>query len=129
MQSFVLVMRRCPVAAALQKYFQEYSDEGSLSVVCENDYNRALDTISKLQATAALIEVAECGPGNLTACLTLCQRLRRCVPDCGILLMCPEDEEDVVAAILQSKRNGLFDDFVFYDASFEYTALKLLTMR
>ena len=124
MQSIVLIMRRKPVATALRQRIQDNARDLDLVI----SYDQAPDLVRQDEGTAALIEVAEYGMFNLSYCLKLCAVLRETTSRCRILLLCPEEEEDIVAAALKAKQDQLIDDYIFYDATLDYMASKILTL-
>lgn len=125
MQTIMLIMRRRPVAQAFMKKLAGSTDA---SIVCESDYTRAEHSIRKNNARAALVEVTEAGDYDAVHCLALCDRLRKNAPDCKLVLLCPEQDEPGVFQAVKAKKDGRIDDFVFYDASLDYLASKLLSM-
>lgn len=125
MQVAVLLMRRGPIAQALGRKLNESPDTTSLH---EPDYARAAGTIACSGAGVALIEVGETSDYGARHCLDLCRRLRKCAPCCKLVLMCPEQDEAGVCQMIQAKKGGQIDDFVFYDASLDYLSSKLLSM-
>ena len=128
MESIVLIMRRKPVATALRQRIQDNARDLDLVISCVYEYDQAPDLVRQDEGTAALIEVAEYGMFNLSYCLKLCAVLRETTSRCRILLLCPEEEEDIVAAALKAKQDQLIDDYIFYDATLDYMASKILTL-
>lgn len=125
MQTIVLIMRRRPVA---QAFMDRLAGNTDISVACEREYARAERVIFEHNARVALIEVAESGEYGAAYCMALCERLRAAAPTCKLVLLCPEQNEPGVLQAVRAKRDGRIDDFVFYDASLEYVASKLLSM-
>lgn len=92
----------------------------------ESDYSKAVHIISTSHADAVLIEIAETGEYDASYCLALCAGLQ--TGSCKLLLLCPEQDEPDVAAVVDAKQKGVIEDFVFYDASIDYLVSKLLAI-
>ena len=125
MQTIVLVMRR---RLAAQGLMRKLRDDPGFQFVFEPSYSIVAETIRSRNAGVALIEIALTAGHDAVRCLALCAQLRRQAPLCKLLLMCPEQDTAAVAQAVEAKREGRIDDFVFYDASAEYLAFKLLSM-
>jgi len=122
----VLVIWRKAIAQSLA---QKLRDAPDLRLVFEPSHSHARAAVRAHGACAALVEVAESGGSHgVSDCLELCARLREEAPQCKLLLMCPEQDNEAVARAVEAKRAGRIDDFVFYDASMDYVASKLLAM-
>jgi len=104
-------------------------DTGPVLRFCyEPDYDQADICIMKNNAKVALIEAAETGVHDVSRCLEICAALREEKNDCKLILMCPDKDEEAVSQAVNAKQNGRIDDFVFYEASFEYLSSKILTL-
>ena len=125
METVVLVMRRRSVAQGLMQMLKEKSD---FHICYEQDYALADTAIRSHGARVALIEIAESDSYNSKHCLALCGWLRQETPDCKLILMCPEQDQDCIRDVIEAKRDNKIDEFVFYDTSVEYLATKLTTM-
>jgi hypothetical protein len=77
-----------------------------------------------VRANTVLIEIAETGKYDAGYCLSLCVRVR--APGRKLFLLCPEQDETSVSAVIRAKRQGLIEDFMFYSASVDYLVSKLL---
>jgi len=125
-RTIVLVMRRKSIAQGLT---QKLWNQADLHLVYELSYSHAQAAVCSHGAGVALIEVAESGEHHgVTDCLALCASLREAAPHCKLLLLCPERDREGVARAVEAKRTGHIDDFVFYDATSDYLAAKLLSM-
>ncbi len=122
MHTIVLLMTRTPVAQGLIKKLER----PSIRLCYESDYTKADNLVHVNGANIALIEIAETGIYDAKFCLALCSRLHNKVRSCKILLMCPEQDELSIATAIDGKQEGIIEDFVFYDASIDYLASKLL---
>ena len=49
-------------------------------------------------------------------------------PQCRLMLMCPEGQTEAVRRVIEAKRKGEIDDFVFYDVSLDYLAASLQSL-
>jgi len=116
-------MRRKSVAQGLAQTLGD-----GLRVIVEPSHRRAQARVRAGGADIALVEVAESGGHGIAECLALCACLREGVPQCKLLLMCPEQDRDSVAQAIAAKWQGRIDDFVFYDATTDYLVSKLLSM-
>ena len=81
-----------------------------------------------LLAAGALLEVSEDGAHDIDFCLALCAWLREVTPQCRLMLMCPEGQTQAVRRVIEAKRKGEIDDFVFYDVSLDYLAASLQSL-
>lgn len=116
-------MNRKGIAQVLRR---RLSETNGVCACLEQDYANADSIARDFCATSALIEVGEDGDFDMLYCLALCDRLHRELPECKLLLLCPEDDDRGIAKAIAARRDGIIDDFVFYDASVEYLLSKLL---
>ncbi|HCC34417.1 MAG TPA: hypothetical protein DEQ02_01785 [Ruminococcaceae bacterium] len=121
MRNIVLLMLRKPVAQGLISNLEGIPE---IRLFYENDYSKASNLIYKNNANIALVEIAETGEYDVYYCLALCAKLR--MSKCKLLLLCPEQDESTIAAAVNAKQKGYIEDFIFYDASIDYLASKLL---
>ena len=125
MPTIALMMHRKAVAQGLL-----YISQGNQNIclVHESEYSNAKAVISRNNAKVALIEVAETGPYDMVYCLALCKELRKQVPECKLLMMCPEKNEESIKWVIDAKGEKQIDDFVFYDVSNDYLLSKLMSI-
>ena len=123
MQTIVLIMLRQAVAQGL---FHKLNAISNVRAFYESDYEKAKDAIHYNAADVVLIEVAETGEYDVPYCLALCAKVR--ATNCKILLLCPEQDEASIAAVVEAKQNELIEDFMFYDASLDYLVSKLMSV-
>lgn len=57
--------------------------------------------------------------------LSFCQSLNKNLPNCHLLLLVSQDDKINREIAIQSKKNKIVDDYVFYDASLKYLLAKL----
>lgn len=122
MWTIALLMQRMPIAQGLIKKLER----PDIRLFYESDYTKADTLVHKNDADIALIEIAETGRYDAEYCLSLCSRLHERNQSCKLLMMCPEQDESSIAAAIRGKQEGIIVDFVFYDASVNYLASKLL---
>lgn len=121
----MLIMQRKAIAEALMFKFREHP---GIRLIYQPDYHSAQATIEGQNAKVALIEVTESGPYDMEYCLALCKRLRKNTPECKLLLMVPEQDEESIKQVVNPKGKKLIDDFVFYDVTMDYLTSKLLSI-
>ena len=125
MPNVVLLMQREAIAQGLMIRLRDSPD---INLIYEPDYNNTEIAINSTNAKAALIEVAESGPYNIRYCLELCKNLRENKPECKLILMCSEQDENCVKQVVDAKGENKIDDFVFYDVTIDYLASKLMSV-
>jgi len=76
----------------------------------------------------AVVEVIAGMSNGDGAIWTLCNTLRRTVPNCQILLLVQQDDPALQDKVLEAIKNKSVDDFVFCDSSLDYLLAKLLTI-
>jgi hypothetical protein len=118
-------MWRRPIVQGLMRKLR---GDPNLELIYEPDYNNANTAIRSNDAGIALIEVAESGEYDSARCLGICSKLRKEAPECKLLLMCPEQDKLSVVNAVEAKRDGLIDDFVFYDSTYDYLESKLMSI-
>lgn len=124
-KTVVLIMQRASLAQGLMAKVQ--NDPG-LQLYYEPDYANADVAIRRHLSAGALLEVSEDGTYDMDFCLALCNWLRELTPDCHLMLMCPENQQEAVNRAIAAKKQKLIDDFVFYDVSLDYLAASLQSL-
>lgn len=122
MPNVLLVVHRRAIVQALIDKLQKNS---GISLVYEANFSHAETAGVLHNAEVVLIEVAESGMHNLDYCLNLCQEIRGLVPECKLIIMCSEQDEESVKRVIKAKWEGKIDDFVFYDVTMDYLVSKL----
>ena len=125
MSAIVLIMWRRAIAESL---LSKLNTESVLPLCYEPDYTQADTCVKKNNAKVALIEAAETGAHDVSKCLEICAALRKEAEGCKLILMCPDQDEEAVAQTVNAMQEGQIDDFVFYEASFDYLSSKIITM-
>lgn len=124
MTNIVLCMRRPMIGEQLQRMLR-VSDDIS-TVLGPHAQGEVL--AEKHQANVVLVEVAEQMPYDLSYGLVLCAQVKNILPACKCVLLCSEQDEDVVQGVVRAQRDGLIDDFLFYDCTPTYMMYKLKTV-
>lgn len=122
MPNVLLVVHRRAIVQGLIDKLQKNS---GISLVFEANFSHAMTAAALHDAKIALIEVAESGLHDLDYCLNLCQAIRGLVPECKLIIMCSEQDEESVKRVIKAKWEGKIDDFVFYDVTMDYLVSKL----
>lgn len=122
MPNVLLVVHRRAIVQALIDKLQKNS---GISLVYEANFSHAEIAGVLHNAEVVLIEVAESGMHNLDYCLNLCQEIRGLVPECKLIIMCSEQDEESVKRVIKAQWEGKIDDFVFYDVTMDYLVSKL----
>lgn len=118
----ILIMHR---EGIVQELMNKFIDPLGICLIHEPKYNNASKVIHKYSAKVALVEVIESGKYDMDYCLTLCGQLRKDNPQCKLLVMCSEQNEQSVTRVVEAKGKKEIDDFVFYDVTIDYLASKL----
>lgn len=122
MPNLLLVVHR---RAIVQDLIDKLQKNSGISLVYEANFSHAETAAVLHDAEVVLIEVAESGMHNLDYCLKLCQEIRGLVPECKLIIMCSEQDEESVKRVIKAKWEGKIDDFVFYDVTMDYLISKL----
>ena len=125
LKTVLLIMRRASLAQGLMA---KVWDAPGIQLCYEPDYANADVAIRRHLAAGALLEVTEDGEYDMDFCLALCTWLREATPDCHLMLMCPENQQETVNRAIAAKKQKLIDDFVFYDVSLDYLAASLQSL-
>lgn len=125
LKTVLLIMRRASLAQGLMA---KVRDAPGIQLCYEPDYANADVAIRRHLAAGALLEVTEDGEYDMDFCLALCTWLREATPDCHLMLMCPENQQETVNRAIAAKKQKLIDDFVFYDVSLDYLAASLQSL-
>lgn len=87
-----------------------------------NSHQALLDA-EILQIDVALIDVMEKDTKERT--LSFCEGLHNSLPDCHILLILSQDDQENRIMATQAKKKKIIDDYVFYDTSLKYLFAKI----
>lgn len=125
MPNVLLIGERRAISQGLENKLSSQSD---IRLLVESDYLSAIAAVRSNNIKVVLIEVAESGPYDTSYCLNLCRDLRAEVPNCKLLIMCSEHDEDSVGQVVEAKSKRRIDDFVFFDVTMDYLASKLISL-
>ena len=89
------------------------------------DANQAVIDAEVLEIDVALIDAMDRGTEEKATLVSFCESLKKKLPLCHLLLLVSQDDLARREIATQAKKNGLVDDFVFYDASLKYLFAKL----
>lgn len=89
-----------------------------------NSHQALLDA-EIFEIDVALIDLMDRGTEEKENLLSFCEALHKRLPDCQILLLVSQDDLARREIATEAKKNGIVDDFVFYDASLKYLFAKL----
>lgn len=126
MQKILLGLHRKILA---QSILQTMKDDKRFDCYIENCPVNIPLAIQKYDIDIAVIEVPESGSNPEGEKLAICREIADTSPNCKLLLMCSEESESCKKAIVEAKRRGEIEDFVFYDSSLEYLIAKLESMK
>ena len=126
MQTVLLFVGRKGIAQTLVKRLSVIPE---IKAHLEYDYTNADSAVRKHSADTVLIEASESKNEDIIYCLSVCALLHSVAPSCKLLLLCPESYPKGVAKAIDARKDGVIDDFVFYDASVDYIVSKLLSMQ
>jgi len=124
MRTVLLLTQRRPVAQSLMRKMRNTPD---VRLLYEHDYTEAETSVLSDFVGVILVEIAESGKYDTGFCLALCNRIRMKAPGCKLLLLCPEQDEIIIAAAIEAKRDGHVDDFLFCDATIDFIMAKILS--
>lgn len=125
LKTIVLIMWRASLAQGL---IAKMYNIHKIQLYYEPDYTKAASAISSHLADGVLLEVSEDGVYDISFCLSLCAWMRKFMPRCRIMLMCPEGQKEAVHRTIEAKQKGEIDDFVFYDVSLDYLTATLQSL-
>jgi len=119
----LLVMQKRMLSDAL---IAHTSNDPRFTFSTEPRYASAALTAEAYSPEIAVVEIPESGAWKpAEKCLTVCDMIRRQLPDCKLVILCSEDDKDSYQAAIQAKQECRIDDFLFYDNSAHYLLSKL----
>lgn len=123
MGNVLLLINRQPVA---QSMMCKMGDSSEVDIIYNQDYTQAEDIVVNCSVDTVLMEIAESGTHDACFCLSLCLRLRKIRPRLKLLILCSEQDDTCVEAVIEARRDGRIDDFLFFDATTDYIVSKTL---
>ena len=92
------------------------------------EFNKAKSMAMARQPQIALVEIPENRGHPTQDALDVCGDIQKASPGCKIILICPENDEESVAACIEAVKDGRINDYLFYDLSVEYLVSKLISL-
>ncbi len=87
------------------------------------NYSQAIVGVDIFHANVAILDIAD--QADMQPAIEICRSIRRNEPDVKILLLVRPEQAVVRKVAVDTKNDGLSDDFVFYDSSLTYLLAKL----
>lgn len=87
------------------------------------NYSQAIVGVDIFHANVAILDVAD--QADMEPAIEICRSIRRNESDVKILLLVRPEQAVVRKVAVDTKNDGLSDDFVFYDSSLTYLLAKL----
>ena len=92
------------------------------------NYKNAVNTAMSRRPDIALVEIPERHGNPAKETLEICEGIKEASPDCKIVILCPEQDENSVNACIDAKRSGNISDYLFYDSGVDYLVSKLKSL-
>ena len=119
----LLVMKKRMLSDAL---IAQTSNDTRFTFTTEPRYASAALTAEACSPEIAVVEIPESGSWkSAEKCFAVCDMIRRQLPDCKLVIICSEDDNNSCQAAIQAKQEHRIDDFLFYDNSAHYLLSKL----
>ena len=119
----LLVMQKRMLSDAL---IAQTGNDTRFTFTSEPRYASAALTAEACSPEITIVEVPESGSWkSAEKCFTVCDMIRRQLPDCKLVILCSENDKDSYQAAIQAKKESRIDDFLFYDNSVHYLLSKL----
>jgi len=106
---------------------EKYTDLEFEMHILQNQLQAVLDA-QILSIDVAVLELFSHFPEHIEIAIGICKGLRESLPSCRILLIAPQDNDDIRNLAVNSVALHTVDDYVFYDVSLDYLLAKLLSM-
>ena len=87
------------------------------------NYPQAIVGVDVFHADVVILDLVD--QADMEQAVAICQALRQNEQDVKILLLVRPEQAAVRKVAVDTKNNGLVDDFVFYDSSLTYLLAKL----
>ena len=89
------------------------------------EYKYAIINTASRKPDIALVEIPERDGTPALDTLEICAGMKAESPECKIVLICPEEDDESVAACIEAMKQGQIEDFLFYDATVDYLVSKI----
>jgi len=118
----MLLLCRRVIADLLIKTIERNGDVEAFGVY---DYRNAVNTAISRKPDIALLEIPEKHGTPAQETLEICDGIKAAIPECKIVLLCPEQDKESVNSCVEAKKQGKVEDFLFYDSGVDYLVSKL----
>ena len=97
------------------------------------NFHQVLLDVEILEIDVALIDMALFDAESISkqdgeSLFTLCEKIHKKLPNCRLLLLVSQENQQNRAIASKAKRKQFVDDFLFYDASLKYLIAKLTSL-
>ena len=127
MKKIAFITKNRIFAQSLAMLIEKYTDLEFDVHILHNQQQAILDA-QVLSIDVAVLELFSHASEQIELVLGICKGLRESLPSCRLLLIAPQDNDDVRRLAVSSVESNAVDDFVFYDVSLDYLLAKLLSM-
>ena len=125
MQKFLLIMHRKLVSDGIKNSLEKDSD---IAVYVEHIYENAVFAADIRNPDIVMLEIPETDADNPNYYLKICDKIKKTIPACKLLLMCHENSAESKRAVIEAMRLKKIDDFVFFDITLDYLRSKLAVL-
>jgi len=88
-----------------------------------SDIHQAALDAEVLRADVVILDIA--ADKNHSESLKLCNKLRKTIPECRLILLLPSDDFKCRQMAIAATQAALVDDFVYHDATLDYFFAKI----
>jgi len=113
----LLLMYRKLMSDAMASALSENSE---FELFLKQNYANAVSAAVRYTPGIALVEIPESDGARAHEYLQICAAIRRAVPTCKLMLMCPERSNVNKLAVVKAMSAGEIDNFVYYNVSMDY---------
>ena len=92
------------------------------------NFEQAIIDVGILEIDVAVIEILAETANETGSTLSLCTQLYNTNPNCQILILVPQNNEQSREMAMQAVKAKIVDDYVFLDTSLDYLFAKLLAL-
>ena len=87
--------------------------------------NQVVIDAQVLEIDVAIIDIIDGTSSETASLLVSCRQMRSAVPDCHILFLLSQEDQEGKNVAISAVKEGMVDDFVFYDTSLQYLFAKM----
>jgi len=88
-------------------------------------YREAMSAAKTYKPHIALVEIPEAQGEPAKEAFQVCMVIKEQCPDCKIVLLCPENDDQSVEFCVETKNRGDIEAFLFYESSPKYLVSQL----